>query len=301
MKKILLFMTVMVFAALACRIPLESSTQTNAESTPTEPTLETMASSTHTPSPQVSTEPANTPAPAFEGASVFYGPISLVIPSGLASGISGEQFPRLEGESVAPWDVTPGHTEITLEGYLLQDKFHRPQLFVYPAQAYAEQNSGAFESLRRINNLLNDPGSPVTVDQLPTVPFFNAAQLFASNVQPIEFQNGRGVRFLTQYAQNAASANNHDLFYHFQGVTGDGAYYLLAILPIASPSLAENSDPGAVLPGGGIPFPDMSDPGANFQGYYQSVAGLLSATSPEDFAPTITQLDELIRSVKVTP
>jgi hypothetical protein len=299
MKKILLFMTVMVFAALACRIPLESSTQTNAESTPTEPTLETMASSTHTPSPQVSTEPANTPAPAFEGAPVFYGAISLVIPAGLTSGISGEQFPRLEGESVAPWDVTPGHTQIMLEGYLWQGKFHQPRIFVYPAQAYAEQNPGAFESLRRINNFLYDPGAPVKDDQLPTVPFFNAAQLFASNVQPIDFQNGRGVRFLTQYAQNAAPVNNHELFYHFQGITEDGAYYVIAILPIAVPFLAESSDTGTVIPDGGISFPDMTDPNAEIQGYYRSVTDLFNSTPQDHFSPGLTNLDALIQSIQV--
>ncbi|HEX9387675.1 MAG TPA: hypothetical protein VF918_15235, partial [Anaerolineales bacterium] len=64
----------------------------------------------------------------------------------------------------------------------------------------------------------------------------------------ISFQNGQGVRFLTEYAQYAASANNHDLFYHFQGLTRDGAYYIIAILPITVPVLAETSDGGAVLP-----------------------------------------------------
>jgi hypothetical protein len=235
-------MTVFVLASVACQTPLEVSTQTNADSLPSEPTLGAMASSTPAPVPQVSTETANTPVPASDGMPVFYGPLSLVLPVALASGISGEQFTRLEGESVAPWEVTPGHTQIMLEGYLLQDKFHQPRIFIYPAQAYAEQNPGAFESLRRINNFVDDPGAPVDVDQLPTVPFFNAAQLFASNVYPIDFQNGRGVRLLTQYAQNATPVNNNELFYHFQGVTEDGAYYVIAIFPIAVQFLAESND-----------------------------------------------------------
>ncbi|MEO8354588.1 MAG: hypothetical protein ABI621_01610 [Chloroflexota bacterium] len=41
-------------------------------------------------------------------------------------------------------------------------------------------------------------------------------------MQVINFQNGRGIRFLTQYAQYPAPINNHELFYHFQGLTNDG-------------------------------------------------------------------------------
>jgi hypothetical protein len=69
------------------------------------------------------------------------------------------------------------------------------------------------------------------------VPFFNAAQVFASNIKVISFQNGKGVRFLTEYAQHAASANNHNLFYYFQGLTGDGAYYIIAILVDRCPDI----------------------------------------------------------------
>ena len=83
-----------------------------------------------------------------------------------------------------------------------------------------------------MNNILGAPGAPIAVAQLPTVPFFNAQQAFASNIQILSFQNGRGVRFLTEYAQYPVSANNQDLFYHFQGLTSDGAYYIIAILPI---------------------------------------------------------------------
>jgi hypothetical protein len=160
----------------------------------------------------------------------------------------------------------------------------------------------AFESIRRLDNILYTPGGPsLSADQLPTVPFFNAAQVFESNIQVISFQNGQGVRFLTEYAQYAASVNNHDLFYHFQGVTRDGAYYIIAILPITAPVLAETSDAGAVLPLGGVPYPYMADPGADMQGYYASVADVLNATPSDRFTPTINQLDALIQSMRINP
>ncbi len=233
------------------------------------------------------------------GVAVSYGPVSLILPPGLASGINGSQVPHSEGQDLPYWEVTPGHTILNLEGYPLQGKFHQPQIYIYPAQAYAEMVPGAFESIHRLDNILYGPSAPITVDQLPAVPFFNAQQVFASSIQKISFQNGGGVRFLTEYAQYPASVNNQDLFYLFQGVTRDGAYYIIAILPISNPALAETSDGGAVLPPGGVPYPDITAPNPDMPGYYSAVTNLLNAQSPEAFAPTIKQLDSLVQSMRV--
>ena len=142
---------------------------------------------------------------------------------------------------------------------------------------------------------------PSSIDQLPAVPFFNAQQIFASNIQTISFRNGAGVRFLTEYSQYNAPVNNHELFYHFQGVTRDGAYYIIAILPITVPVLAETSDAAAALPLGGIVYPDITDPDTDWQGYYTAVTDLLNATSSDAFTPTINQLDLLIQSMQIAP
>ena len=224
-----------------------------------------------------------------------YGSLSLVLPTGLASGISGSQVERADGPDLPYWELTPGHMVAKLEGYLLQGKFHQPQIYVYPALEYAQLVPAAFESMHRLRNLMNAPGS-TSVDQLPAVPFFNAAQVFAANMQPISFQNGSGVRFLTEYAQYAAPVNNHELIYHFQGFSEDGEYYIVAIFPITVPVLADTSDVGAPLPNGGIAYPDINSANPDFPGYYASVTDLLNASSPEAFSPTISQLDLLIQS-----
>ena len=112
---------------------------------------------------------------------------------------------------------------------------------------------------------------------------------------------GQGVRFLTEYAQYFASANNHDLFYHFQGLTSDGEYYVIAVLPISNPTMAETSDPGAALPVGGVPYLFYSDPNTDVQLYYKSVTEILNVTPSNDFTPTLDQLDALIQSMQITP
>jgi hypothetical protein len=307
MKKVLFFLSLLIVVSLACDLSVSIAPPTSPTSLPantvvpaTEAPTQIVSSPTLSAATLIPNPTATALQPAFEGVEVTVDPLRIVLSPGLANGARGLQFPPVEGEEVAPWEVTPGHIQLKLEGYLLQNKLHEPQIYVYPAQAYAELYPAAFESIHRLDNILYPPGGPNLNNPLPTVPFFNAAQIFASNIQVISFQNGQGVRFLTEYAQNAASVNNHDLFYHFQGVTRDGHYYIVAILPITAPVLAETSDAGAPLPPGGVPYPYLADPSANMQAYYDSVIDVLNATPSESFFPTISQLDSLIQSMRIS-
>lgn len=289
MKKAFLLLCLLAVPALACNVLLPATPK--GEAPP--PTQEIFIPMTQA----AQTTAAPTAGQSFD---VTVYPLTFALPPELAGGASGSQIPPASGEDVPYWELTPGHTQIKLDGYLLQGKFHEPQIFVYPAQGYADLFPGASESIDRLRNVMNAPGS-ISADQLPAVPFFNAAQVFASNIQTISFQSGSGVRFLTEYAQNVAPINNHDLVYHFQGLTGDGAYYILAILPIANPVLAEAGDFDAGAPAGGIAFPDINDPNADYQAYYASVTDLLNAAPPDAFTPTLSQLDALIQSMRVAP
>jgi hypothetical protein len=185
--------------------------------------------------------------------------------------------------------------------YVLQGKTHQPAIYVYPASAYAELVPPAFESLHRLQNYLYAPNNVPALDQLPGLPFFNAQILFAAHIQPLSFQNGRGIRYLSEYAQYPASANNSDLFYNFIGLTSDGEYYIAAIFPLTSPVLAETADAGAPLPAGGIPYPYLADPSADMDAYYIAVTGLLNAQRPGSFTPRLGELDRLIQSMQVAP
>ena len=173
------------------------------------------------------------------GMTVTYPPLSLFVPAEVATGASGSDQPRVDSDDAAWWQKTPGHLLVNLgDYYVLQGKTHQPQIYVYPALEYAELVPAAFEAIYRLDNILYGSVNPEP-GNLPAAPFMNAQQSFASNIQTLSFQNGSGVRFVTQYDQYAAPANNQDLFYQFQGVTRDGAYYILAIFPITTPVLAE--------------------------------------------------------------
>lgn len=241
-----------------------------------------------------------TEAPASPGTTVTYQPLTVTIPQGVASGASGTNFPRVDGEDAAQWQKTPGHLQVSLgDYYVLQGKANQPAIYIYPASDYALMLPAAFESIHRLQNYLYDPANVPALDQLPNVPFFNAKLLFASHIQPVSFQNGSGVRFLAEYGQSPASANNTDLFYQFIGLTRNGEYYIVAILPVSSPVLAETPDAGAPLPERGIPYPFAANPNANMDAYYIDVTELLNVQLPETFTPGLAELDALIQSMRV--
>jgi hypothetical protein len=239
--------------------------------------------------------------PATEGTPFAFPGGSLVIPPSLASGAAAEIIPAVDEQSGAPWDVAPEYVKISLQGYALEGKFFQPQLMVYPAAEYSAGSESAAQSIQSLQAILANPAAALDEHALPHLPFANAAQVFAAQMQPISFKNGQGVRSLTEYAQYVATINNHDLFYHFQGLTGFGEYYVVAILPVNAAFLAADSDPASPLPAGGIPFPgyEAADE-SQFDKYYGSVTALLNGTSPDQFAPSLASFDALIRSLEVT-
>jgi len=244
----------------------------------------------------VPSEVAVTQAPTqISGTSVSCQNVSFVIPTGLAGGANAEAVPAVGEGSGAPWEVAPAHVKCTLTGYQLPGKFHEPTLFIYPADEYAQAQSGVAEQIDRLKKIL--AGSTPMKETLPNVPFFNAAPAIAANIKLTPFQNGNGVRTLTEYAQYYAPINNHELFYHFQGLTSDNKYYIIAILPITAPILAEDEKPEAPVPSGGVPIPTGVGPD---EVYYTSVTQKLNALPPDSYAPSLNTLDALIQSIQVT-
>ena len=319
MKKFFLLLSFFSFVVQACDMTVLTAPSTSTVSLPASTMI--LASETSIQIPITATlipaisHPSNFPATATylptagmptmqplssDNTVVTFRPLTISIPSSVSNGASGKEYPRFDRDDAAYWQKTPGHLQVTLSDYyVLQGKFHQPQIYVYPAQAYAEMVPAAFESMRRINDILADPSRASNIELLPSIPFLNALQAFASNVKLLQFQNGNGIRFITQYAQYPAPINNHELFYHFQGLTRGGQYYIVAIFPISAPLLAETADSDTAIPFGGVEYRGMGDPSADFPSYYASITDLLNATPNDAFTPSINQLDLLIQSIDI--
>jgi hypothetical protein len=124
-------------------------------------------------------------------------------------------------------------------------------LYAYPINEYLQVNEDMAKPFNALKSVIE--GQPLP-ENIPFLPAFNAAQMFHSNEKILEFQNGKGIRFLTQYGQAPYPVNNESLFYTFQGMTNDGAYYVAAVLPIQAAFLPANGNPDTPLPADGVPF-----------------------------------------------
>ena len=227
---------------------------------------------------------------------VTFNNVSFTLPIGVANDARSEMVAAVTDANASPsWELAPAHLQFQLTGYQLQDKFLEPQVLVYPAGEYAQLNQAAADQIQRLKTLL--AGASLSKDAMPIVPAFNAGPVFAAHMQLLDFQDGRGVRMITQYAQYLATVNNHELFYHFQGLTDDGKYYIIAVLPVSSSILAEDDKLDAPVPPGGVPAPSTGPDAA----YYAAVTSALDAMYPDSFNPSLFQLDTLVKSITVTP
>ncbi len=243
-----------------------------------------------TPTPQVETvlptptEPQDIP--------FAYQNISFTIPVGLADGAQAASLPAEPG----PLSPAPEFVEIKLTGYPFPDPngMYQPRIRIYPAAEYAKVSLWAAESLNRLQSALVDPVTPLTNDILPNVPYMgSAAQLYAAQVKELPFQSGNGLRMISSYAQYPAPIGRYSSFYHYEGLTQDGKYYVVAEMPVNLPVWADESNLGEF----GITYNRQE--WLYMQSYYQSVTELLNQADAEGFNPMLGQLDRLVQSITV--
>ncbi len=300
MQKIISILALLAVLAIACNLPF-TIVANPPTITPTQAEAATLPTNVPLPATEMPGDLTAAPTPVAPGNGVIVGNISFVIPTGLASTATHEVIARAESDQVAPWEVAPEHTVFTLEDFSLPGKQMKAQIFVYPADDYANINQGVAENIKKIKALTSESGMDVNNDTMPHVPFYNAAQVIAAQTQVFNFRNGAGVRYITQYGQDVSPITNNWLFYTFQGLTSDGKIYIVAIFPIEVPVLAQGDVQNSPVPSDGVPFPDYNDPNANFPAYFDAVTQKLNSLSPDAFSPVITQIDALIQTIQVVP
>jgi len=162
---------------------------------------------------------------------------------------------------------------------------------------YENEGSRSYpQQLSQLKALLEkgiDPGhcaQPLAGDEqaLPFLPLVNSAQVFCAKAQPVTFNGGKGIRYITYYAQGIDPASDRFVFYTFQGLTEDGQYYLSAIFPIRTNILPD--EPPAL--------------GANPNLKTQEIIlrdqiSKINAQAEDGFTPPISVLDALVSGVKI--
>lgn len=245
---------------------------------------------TETPPPPTSTAPlppSETPdaRPLFE----FNG-VRLRLEPGVTTQIIPEVVPAYTDLQGAPWDVAPEHTVLHLVGYpLYPEAMHKPRLIIYPIDEYLALRPELGTIVTELRQLLDQRPAEVPADKtLPFLPPFNAGQVFHTALRYVDFGNGRGLRYLTQYAQAIYPVTSKYLFYTYQGISNDGRFYVAAILPVAHPILPDESTYT-------IDDAFMN----NFNNYLAGVARDLAAQPPESFSPSLSALDAMLATLSM--
>lgn len=200
------------------------------------------------------------------------------------------EVPQTEDIANAPyWDIYPAHQQFLFDEYPLDNTFHQPTLNVYPVQDFTELNPAARDFITELQLILKEQPTDFAEQVIPVLPLFNAAQVFRTHVDYLEFTNGRGIRFVTYYSQSVNPIANTELFYTFQGLTDDGHYYVSAIWPVSVPLLPD--EPEAIE--------DYDAFAENYDNYLQELITGLEALSADEFIPTLTSLDNIVQSIDV--
>lgn len=246
------------------------------------------------PQPTITSAPVATSAPTAEAmataapTTVGSTPHYTLDSTGVATGIQEETVPAVSASANGPiWEVLPEYTRLTLEGYPIANHVRKPQIFIYPVDALGAVNPDAGQIVSSLKTLIQ---SPQEIPSMPFLPLSNAHQVMHANIQYLDFKNGQGLRYLTQFDQGPIPINNSELFYTYQGLTSDGKYYVAAVLPVNHPSLP--ADPTVT----GNEPPEFS---SDFPAYAANAAQALNTQAANTFTPDLTQLDAMMSSLEI--
>lgn len=176
---------------------------------------------------------------------VDYKGVRFTYDPSLASEVKSEMIPAmLEGK---PSDIVPDHPAFTFVGYLPPKTLAQgdPQLRVFPLAKFreavriaSEENAKSVvfpknppswtiyfdEEVRTLKTLLAKRPTPTNLrsvivtarrdrnnTQMPFLPMWEATQAFASHLRYVDFRNGRGVFFLTQWDTDTNQVTNEGL------------------------------------------------------------------------------------------
>jgi len=178
-----------------------------------------------------------------------------------------------------------------------------PQIMVFLTKDFSgfgdEHPQGFVNQLHSLTELLKTGVSPDQCDKplsdyesaLPFLPWVNMKQTFCAQPQIIEFAGGKGIRYVTYYAQSPEPVLEQRVFYTFQGVTNDGVFYVSALFPIKT----------GIFPKEPLPCPKCGDPNYNpfpeWNALLTEQLTQLNAQSEADFEPSLKTLDEVIKSI----
>jgi hypothetical protein len=275
---VLLIVSLLALVQLACSVSVNTGA-----STATVPAVPTAASTAL---------PAATQPPAATQASAAATCVSATfnIDPSIAASASGVIIPQpTQDPNGTPWAILPQYVTYSFNGYPLQGTQLAPLIDIIPVARLNSFNPQLGQEATDLKTLLAAKQVAANAN-IPFLPPYEAAQVFHAQVSFLNFQNGSGVRFVTQYDQAYMPISNKEVFYTFQGLTSDGNCYVAIILPVSNTNLQADDS----IPGG-----DFNAFSSNFPNYLTSIVNMLNGQAANTFTPHLDVLDQFVTSLTV--
>ena len=125
-------------------------------------------------------------------------------------------------------------------------------------------------------------------DPLSFLPVFPAAQVIRARAQYVETPQLAGIAYVTAYRQDVYPFAAGDFWYTFQGLSADGSWYVAADFVVDASMFPEEV---TAKDADRIADPD------HYPAYLEDSVQALNEAAPDDFAPPLTTIDALVRSV----
>jgi hypothetical protein len=216
---------------------------------------------------------------------------------GLAKAVHGtvqpaEPLPPEPEPGLGGW---PEHLRFSFDGDKLHDYIssEQRQIVIYPAPAYSElfRKAGLAKQdpVPALRALLGKPGG--IKGEIPILPLADAVQILKARVDLLKFKGGKGLRFLTHYAQDDVPVTNASLFYTYQGLTDDGRYWVAVYYPVAASVLPKTIDDSPESK-------DFAVLARHYDAYLKKTVKKLDDPKVV-FTPDLATLDAMVESIEI--
>jgi hypothetical protein len=210
------------------------------------------------------------------------------------AGDAGWQWTPASPDIQTPTGPIPECVKIVFQNYIISVGWVETgqAIYVYPVATFPDEPYPFAVELANLREVL--AARPNVPDHaLPMLPTVTASQIFRSQVEYLDFPNGSGIRFITSAGLDVSPLSDEGLFYTYQGLTNDGAYYIAAMFPIKSPVLPDNTVQ--------MTTEQYNEFVANYDSYLADTVQQLDELSADDFRPRLDAIDHVFASLEITP
>lgn len=183
--------------------------------------------------------------------------------------------------------ITPVKHTNSLQFLLAEEPF----MTVYPVANLIRAAPAVEETVTTLQQMLADRPNLETTLCLPYAIYPGAFQDIAVRARYVDGEETAGIAYLTRFSQQFQPYARDDLLYTFQGISGD--YYVVVNYPVVVSSLPE--DPELFI------YDEAGPDTEAITRYFAQIVSQLNGLSPDEIAPSMEAMDDMVASIKINP